>query len=335
MEEQIGKYPKFSADECEKIRLALLAYKEKTGQSWAELSRQMTVVKKGKTQSLPSATLSVWGTGNYSAPADWIAAAVQSFFEDHEKRAIKKAQLPQSIGFIETQNSRLIGNQLFWSSMGKMTTTIGDPGLGKTVTLKDYCAKNPNSWSICLSPTRRTLKPVLMTIMRAMDITPISSDVRVMSDQIREYLTGRGGVLAIDEAQNLNEYAIEEIRAIHDETKVGIAFLGNGEVITRLEGQKREAAFAQRFSRNSIALQLKPPTSKDVNAILDAWNIDCQNSRNLLLNVAQRPGGGALRTLSNTLELATMLANQTGAARDFDLIKTAFFQTHQNETGVR
>lgn len=56
------------------------------------------------------------------------------------------------------------------------------------------------------------------------------------------------------------------------------------------------------------------------------WGIEHAGERNYLRDVALRPGGGGLRTLSNTLEYATVLSQDDTEGRCLTHIKDAFAQ---------
>ncbi len=133
----------------------------------------------------------------------------------------------------------------------------------------------------------------------------------------REKVVGRQGLFLIDEAQHLSERALEEIRAIHDDTGVGVALVGNREVLTRIEGAGRTAAFAQLYSRVSIRHVFGQPETEDVAST---------SERAMLRKVALKPGGGGLRSLTKTLELATLLAQQAGEDRVLDHLEGAWAQ---------
>jgi DNA transposition AAA+ family ATPase len=131
---------------------------------------------------------------------------------------------------------------------------------------------------------------------------------RAISGVIRARLLDAQGVLVIDEAQWCSEGALEELRAIHDETGCGLVLAGNREVLTRLEGKQRAAAYAQLFSRISFRHVIERPEPEDVNTLLDAWNVTNPKERDYLARIASRPGGGGLRQMSKVLELASITA---------------------------
>ena len=61
-----------------------------------------------------------------------------------------------------------------------------------------------------------------------------------------EQLAGTNRLIIIDEAQHLTKKTLEHLRSISDETGVGICFVGNEEVYSRLKGSGK-ADFAQIF----------------------------------------------------------------------------------------
>jgi hypothetical protein len=65
-------------------------------------------------------------------------------------------------------------------------------------------------------------------------------------------LFGEGWLMVLDEAQHADMDAIEELRAIHDENGCGLVLMGNGEVLTRIQGNSRQASHAQLYSRAGV-----------------------------------------------------------------------------------
>ena len=101
-----------------------------------------------------------------------------------------------------------------------------------------------------------------------------------------------------------------------------MAFLGNETVYSRLTGGQRQAHFAQLFSRVGCRLRLVKPQKEDVGELLDAWNVQGR-ARDLCGKIAGQPG--ALRGLTKTLRLASMMAAGEGAsALDVEIIKAAW-----------
>lgn len=130
-----------------------------------------------------------------------------------------------------------------------------------------------------------------------------------------------GDLLIVDEAQHLDPDALDGIRYFHDEGGIGITYLGNEEVYTRINGRSRKATFAQLSSRVGMRLHIELPTPEDVDAILEAWGIGGRKEREFAHSVALRPGG--LRGLAQVLRQARVLSTGLSKPVDARIMKAA------------
>jgi len=147
--------------------------------------------------------------------------------------------------------------------------------------------------------------PILAEIAAAVGIQPGSSAAATMRDLVKA-MRGKGGMLILDEAQNLGVKALDAVRAIHDATEVGLALLGNEEVYTRMTGGSgSRAAYLDRlFSRVGKRLKVSLPQAADVEAYAGAWKAFDADSLALLRSIASKPG--ALRMVRKTIRLAAI-----------------------------
>lgn len=132
---------------------------------------------------------------------------------------------------------------------------------------------------------------------------------------------GEGSLFIIDEAQHLDADALDGVRYFFDAGKIGIAYLGNEEVYTRISRRGRRAAFAQLHSRVGMRLHVERPSDEDVSAVLDAWRIRGRRERDYALQIASQPGG--LRTLSQVLRQAGIYATEKRRAVDHAILAAA------------
>lgn len=131
-------------------------------------------------------------------------------------------------------------------------------------------------------------------------------------------------LLIVDEAQHLDERAIEEIRSWHDAVGLGIAFLGNAGLVQTLEGGARQISRAQLFSRISLPFEAIRPQVADVEAMLEAWRIRDPKICDFVHAIAQKPG--ALRGATFALELAFMIATSGSEELKLSHVQDAWAQ---------
>ena len=289
----------FTLEEIEALQRRLADFKDTSGKTWSDIQSQ---------SGIPKGTLSVWVGGNYNGDNAAIAERVHKWFLHREAQETVDRDAPMIPSFQRTRTADRITAALNWAYRGKIVIVVGDPGAGKTAVLRQFAADAPNVTLATMSPTARKLTNALLTIMKAQGSTLHTGTGLSLSLRIRERVSKGKSLIIIDEAQHLSSEALDELRAIHDETGCGIVLVGNREVLTRVEGVAREAAFAQLFSRISLRLVLGEPHASDVDVLLDAWCVTKAAERTYLHELAARKGGGGLRTLTFVLEYATLLA---------------------------
>lgn len=204
-----------------------------------------------------------------------------------------------------------------------MILAVGSAGVGKTAALRQYQASVPQTYMATITSASRSPMTMLQAVMRTVGKTEkrfsqsLQSVFEVACDRFRE-----GSLLIVDEAQHLRDDAFDQLRALHDATGVGIALSGNAAVSSRIQGVTRQADFAQLFSRISQIGWYEKPDEGDVNILLNAWEVISAKDREFLMRLAAGPG--ALRTITQVLEQATLMARQEDEPRNLDHLKHAW-----------
>jgi DNA transposition AAA+ family ATPase len=131
-----------------------------------------------------------------------------------------------------------------------------------------------------------------------------------------------GDLLIIDEAQHLEIKALDQIRYFSDVGGIGIAYLGNDEIYTRIYGRGRKASFIGPLkSRVGKQLSIPHPTDEDVIAILGAWNIDGKKETDYALKIGLSSIG--LRGLTQVLKQSAVIAESLNRVIDSRVLLTA------------
>ena len=124
----------------------------------------------------------------------------------------------------------------------------------------------------------------------------------------------------VDEAQNLTDEAVNQLRYFLDEYGTGIALMGNEELYSRFGNSAPKPAYAQLASRIGVRIRQLQPTPGDVDMLVDGWGVEDRKVRPLAVALGRRPG--ALRQISETFKLAAVYAagaNRSITAEDFEL----------------
>lgn len=211
---------------------------------------------------ISAGALSAFLSGTYKAPHTIIVR-----IEDLADINIQKTVSPTAPAFKETSVSRVVSQAIKYSHLqGKISVVYGDAGVGKTVAFRNYIENNSLAIGVTISPTYASITGVNELITEQLGVR--ERVARKQTAEIINKLKYSGRVLVIDEAQHLTVRALNHLRCISDESGVGICFIGNDEVYTKMKGSGR-ADFAQLFSRIGMRKQVLVGsiTKGDVQAI--------------------------------------------------------------------
>lgn len=316
MNADLGK-DNFTDAELQALRAKVQEIKNAEDLSWSQLATESGIAK---------STISAFGEGSYSGNNNKVANEVQRWLNAREEQRKERARLPDIPAFLETPTAERITNLLRWAQTAQDLVVIaGAPGIGKTATAIQYSAITPRCWHAAMAPSTRGVNTALVEILDAMGEHDAKGTPQALSRRVAHRVKDSGALIIIDESQHLSEQAIEELRAIHDRTGVGIVFMGNEEIYSRINGTGRKAAFAQVTSR--VGMRLNQPRAKegDTRIIAEAWGVAAKSdAMAFLIQIARKPGG--LRGVTKTLRLATMLANGEGDTRSLGHLKEAWSQ---------
>ncbi|EFH11606.1 AAA family ATPase [Pseudoroseomonas cervicalis] len=274
------------------------------------VSENMSLQDAARASSIPAGTLGPWLKGQYAGRNDRVATNVERWMKSRHTQEAARMVLPKDPGFVMTPSAEEYFSALTHAKiMPDMTLIAGSPGVGKTYALEEYRKRTPNVFMLTASPAMTTPRLVLDELRDTLGIDERYSAQKV-EKAVMKALHGTGGLILIDEANHLTSQALDQIRSIHDQTKVGVAFAGNEKVYSRLEGGSRSVDYAQIYSRLGMRIRKVRPTPGDIDAVLNAWKVEDQQSRRVLHVIGKRPG--ALRNVVKTLKLAHIRASGDG-----------------------
>lgn len=288
----------------------------------AHYSSQATAARDA---GIPESTFSLWLNGAYKGDNTKIGGMVQRWLKAREERASLAAVLPTAPDFVVTPTAQEIWIRLqIAQTMAGLCVIVGGPGIGKTMTLERYARDIPNVWLVTMDPSTAGVGTCLREIVDELRLPEKSGSGLVRA--IGGFLKGKGALLMIDEAQHLSITALDTIRTIRDKYQVGLVLCGNETVYARMEGDRSKLNLAQIFSRVGMKMPVvrRKPQTGDVDALLTAWEITAQPEIKFLRAVAGQPG--ALRGMTMTLLMATMLANGEGVPRALRHLELAWSQ---------
>lgn len=289
--------PENAPADIEEMRAWMVSHKAQLGLGWEPL---------GKRVGIAGGTLGPWCQAKYQGDNQRVANDVYRYRQLLTSQAQIEVDAPTIPGFVKTPTAQKVLSLLGWAHRGKIVAAAMGPGTGKTMTIQHYRDSVTHCFVATMAPSTAGVNNMLMEVMAALGEPDAKGTPQSLSRRVKDKVRNMKALLVIDEAQHLSEKSVEELRSLHDATGLGLGLFGNHEVIGRLEGGSRKAAYAQLYSRVSMRHEQLLPTEIDARVLADAWDISDDAQLKFLISVALRPGG--LRGMSMVLELATMIA---------------------------
>lgn len=283
---------------------------------WRELTQKVAALaltsnwskaEVSRRSGVPDGTFSQWFSGKYSGRLDETNNRVRQWLASVEEMDALGLGIPQSPGFVITRTAKQIMESLVYAQMmPELTVVTVAAGMGKTEACRAYCAARPHAYMATMSPNTKTVHGMLVEIATALGVTQHNPAKLHRSIGDRLQRNGRKTLLVVDEAQNLVDAAIDQLRSFLDQNECGIALVGNNEIYDRFKNRQDGPSYAQIKRRFGKRLRLTQPYAEDIEALIDAWGIREDGSRKLLTGIGMKPG--ALGQIDKTLKLAGMLA---------------------------
>lgn len=302
-------------------RAWLNTHKDAAGLSWPQI---------GKLTNVASSTLSLFATGKYSGSNETIAAKVLAYRERLSSQSALSSQLPVVPDWFDTPTATRLTSLLQWAQSGEIVLIVTTPGIGKTRVAERFAALDPNVSLATMAPSTAGVATMAIEVAAAIGLGEVKGSPQQLSRQVKARVQGKKGLLIIDEAQELTDKALNELRGWHDQTKVGIALMGNENVVGQIDGRK--SALAQISSRFSIRHVQVAPIAGDIDALLDAWGIAAVDQRAFLAKIGAMPG--ALREMTHTIKIAAMAAVGSGQALSLSHLRDAARQRNVKVGGL-
>lgn len=301
--------PEQLADLRERVRM--IAQDDKT-LSQARIAREADV---------SSATLSQFLGGTYAGNVQNVARKLKAWLSALEQRSAT-GQLPTGPEWVPTPTSERILAGLRYAQMaGDVVLIYGGAGLGKSKTIDRYGKTTPNVWHVELTPATGGVTGCLQEIALALGLRDMTNSAAYLQRAIFARIRGTNGLLVLDEAQHLNVQALDQVRAINDQTGIGLVLCGNERVYTQMSGGNRAPFLDRLYSRIGKKIQLKRATAADADAIIAAWGIEDSPCKDAIRQIAATPG--ALRVLNKVLRLASIYAKAKDRSIGCDEIRHA------------
>ena len=315
----IKREPSLALQELERWRSTRQRLVDKMrafGWNKAETSRRSGV---------PAGTLGPWCDGTYNGQFKNITDRVEKFLDSVEELNEVAARIPTAPAYVATPTSQQVIDALLYAqTMPEISVITLASGMGKTHATGHYIGGHPHAYSMTMRPMTNTVIRMMHQLAETLDLQRADVARTRIEKAIGERLkrNGKNTLLIVDEAQHLQDEAVNQLRYFHDVYGVGIALVGNDELYGRFGStSSNRPAYAQLKSRFGYKLRINAPQAGDIELMLDAWELTEPACRRYMMAVGRRPG--ALRNVTKTLQLAGMFAAGQGRPVTLDDLKLA------------
>lgn len=282
------------------MRQRLADYQVQSGFSWQRIA---------DLSGIPNGTLSPWKDGTYTGRSENITAKVRRFLDGQQEVARIRAKLAIEPGWLPTPSGKYMLNVLRYAHTGDIVSISSGPGTGKTYTAEEYRTSAANVYiatmTSSISSTREMAKAVLKSLGDREE--RYGATTQQISARIIDRVRGKNALIILDEAQDLTVEAIKEARSWHDACGVGLAIMGDQDLIKLLQSSRKSglATFNSRIGMQHIQ---REASVADVSVLLDGWGITDPAMGKFLKSLASKPGG--LRGIVKTIRLARTLIEE-------------------------
>lgn len=198
--------------------------------------------------SIPSGTVSQILNGKYpSSPSKQLTGMLASLAVETERMG------DGTPGYVKGSVHKLIG--VVCDRTRKNTSfgvIAGHVGVGKTRTLKEYCANHPQTLMVETCPN---MTPgVMLNDLLAQLNVPSPAGLNNKYQSVTRALRGSNYLIIVDEAERMSSNALEFLRRIRDTAQVGVVLVGTEKLSALI--QPEHGQFDQIRSR----VGMWPPT---------------------------------------------------------------------------
>lgn len=253
-----------------------------------------------KETGLSTSVISQFLEGTYTGNNEKVAQIIEQYLTISKER-LNSVQI--STFYEELFNTQEV---LFACSYAHMRNDItlvsGDAGAGKTMALEHYKEHNAGVVMVTADSCTSSATAVLSMIAEAID-KKINGNRSMLMRELVTQLKGTSRLIIIDEADHLTLQALQAVRNLNDQAKVGIVLSGNDKIYRQMFTGQRGYEFDQ--IRTRIIVRKKVMNNYTVQEI---QNIFPQLNEECLAVILKIACGESLRTARKIFEIALEFA---------------------------
>ena len=209
-----------------------------------------------KKMAVSPTTISLYLQSKYNGDNSVLEKKIKEFLEREAQR-----QKAKKFSFVQTIASKKIMNgcQLAFDTQD-IVLIVGNAGLGKTISLKNY-ASNTEATTYIECDLTHTPKSILQEIAEQKKLVLEKKDFHSVNKAVVKALSSSDELIIFDEAELLSYKSLEVIRRLHDKTEAAIVLAGLPSLKNNLRGKKGENK--QLFSRIGLVVDIGNELSKE------------------------------------------------------------------------
>lgn len=301
--------------------------------------KQISFSKIAKGMGIGSSTLSEVRKGTYSGDREAILNKIESYLERHKEQMRRidfvaetqvKKKVFLAINMIKKYVASNARNEILGSA--KIAYITGRAGIGKTYALREY-VKNYGAKSIFITAENSdTANVIIRKIALAMKKDIDRRRIEEIKEEIKTTLKFTETIIIVDESEHLKPKVIDIVRAIADQTGIGLVFAGTEKLRTQILSQRAEYEYLS--SRAAVWMGVSELKIGDIDLIVRRFikpELELYKEEELraIISYINNAVKGSARILENLLGMAYSIATEpenfskTGGLLTLSYIKAA------------
>lgn len=278
-----------------------------------ELMNQRELTGKAVARSLGinGSVLSQWFSISYKGDVSKLDRAVVAYLRRAQNEASQdRTELPHLQTIVSRQLEEIARMCDIRQEMG---VAVGSSGIGKTQAIAAYRVENPSTVLVEVVPTFTT-KVLLDTICSLLSLS--HGTLHQMFERLVDKLRDTQRLLIIDEAEHLPVRALEMLRRLHDQTRIGVLLVGMPRLRQNIEDNRRD--FSQIANRIGYYMPLTDLRASDIELFAsEFFDEGCPPE---LLDVYGKCAQGCARRLVKLLSRSVEIARRDGTPVTEDIV---------------
>lgn len=267
------------------------------------IASNKTQAQIAKETGFSSSVISLFIKGTYTGNNEEVAETIGKYLEMGKKRLDVHTE-----GFYEGLHNtiKVLFAAEYTHQHCELAIIHGSAGSGKTTALKRYAENNAGVLFITANASSRTTKTILYLITEALGRKPETTEF-MMHRNLVEYLKDSKRLIIIDEADHLCTRALQAVRSLNDEAKVGIILSGNDIIYQQMYGR----GSMQYDQLRTRTIRIKVENSYTVEEIANIFP-EIEEDKECLAYLLKIACKESLRTAKKCYNLAQLLNQSQG-----------------------